>query len=430
MKQLRTAWLPRALRLGVAFTMVMFASGCLFYPYQVRNEQFRPEERPWWCTSDVGADLSLDDCRRISAQLDVALLFAHANPRVSDALAKGATGAPYVSGVGAGFSLTGPTSRLRPGQPDTLLYDGVGADAQIVGIEWNVLSTTEPAGFAGDNDEWVGTAAGVWTLRAWIVRPFEDQRNVFAESHPCLGATAAVYDTAADCYLESHPLPLQILVTNDDGYAAQGIDAVVEALRGVSGVEVSVVAPATNQSGTGDNTTPGGVTSFAAQTLSGYPAVAVNGYPADSVLHALEALGENPDLVVSGLNHGQNIGPFSEISGTVGAARTAGRNSIPALAASQGFPSPFDFPSGTAAVLDWLDDFRLGRAGPPYEVVASLNIPTCTSGTIRGLRVLPTASNFAGRPSGPSDCTSTVTTFADDVDGFVNGFITLSDVGI
>jgi 5'-nucleotidase len=417
-------------RLAGLVALALVANGCLFLPWAAREAQFRPENRPWWCASDAGSTLSREACRILSAQLDVALDVAHEHPLASDAVTSGAAGGPYAPGVGAGFRLSAPTATFRVDAPHTLRYDGVGPDAQIVALEWNVLSPEAPAGFAGSNDVWSASGAGVWTLRAWIVRPFENQRNPFAPTHPCLGPTAAVYDTGAPCYLQTHPLPLQILVTNDDGYAAEGIDAVVEALRQVSGVEVSVVAPATNQSGTGDNTTPGGVTSSPAQTQSGYPAVAVNGFPADSVLHALRVLGENPDLVVSGLNQGQNIGPFVEISGTVGAARTAGRNGIPALAASQGGPLPLDYPSGVVEVLRWLEEFRLGRAGPPLQEVANLNIPTCTGGEIRGRRVLPVASDFAGRRFGPADCTSTVTTLVDDVDGFLHGFVTLSDVGL
>jgi 5'-nucleotidase len=422
----RRSW-RRAGQLVVVLIVALVSSGCFFVPYTLRSQAFGAES-PWWCTSDVGGDLSASDCRMTSFQLDLAQAFAEDHPLASDAIADGATGSAYVAGVGAAFELSGPTAGFSA-QPDTLLYDGVAPTSQLAGIEWNVSSPSAPAGFPGDNDIWSGPVGDVWTLRAWIVRPFEDQRNVFAQTHPCLGATSATYETADDCYIDTHPRPLQILVTNDDGYAALGIDAVVEALRVVPGVEVTVVAPATNQSGTGDSTTPGGVTSFAATTDSGYPAVAVNGFPADSVLHALNELGENPDLVVSGINHGQNIGPATDISGTIGAARTAARNGVAALAASQGGPMPFDFPSGVGAVLDWLDDFRLGRAGRPYQVVASLNIPTCTAGTIRGLRILPTATDMHGRPLGPSDCTSTETTLADDVDGFLNGFITLSDVG-
>ncbi|HMF04563.1 MAG TPA: 5'/3'-nucleotidase SurE, partial [Acidimicrobiia bacterium] len=76
---------------------------------------------------------------------------------------------------------------------------------------------------------------------------------------------------------------LQVLVTNDDGIAAPGIDALVQGLRKIKGVKVTVVAPAENKSGSSDTTTPGPLTTTQATTTSGYPAIAVNGYPADTV---------------------------------------------------------------------------------------------------------------------------------------------------
>ena len=67
-------------------------------------------------------------------------------------------------------------------------------------------------------------------------------------------------------------------MTNDDGVGAPGIDAVVETLRHVSGIDVTVVAPATNQSGTGDRfTTTSALTVTKTTTMHGYPAFAVNG---------------------------------------------------------------------------------------------------------------------------------------------------------
>jgi 5'-nucleotidase len=425
-KRMRGITRTAALVVGLA----ALTSGCMFFPAAVRNAAFQPQPVPWWCTSDAGADLGAADCQALSLQLDVALESAHANPRASDAVADGATSTPYIEGIGAGFELRGPTTTFDAAAPDTILYDAVDSDAQVVGLEWNITGTDSPAGFVGSNDVWTDSGSDVWTLRAWIVRPFENQPEVFAATHPCLAEAGAVYDLEAPCYTTSHPLPLEILVTNDDGYAAPGIDAVVEALRVLPGVNVTVVAPATDRSGTGDQTTPGGVTAFAAETESGHPAVAVNGFPADSVLHALRVLGENPDLVVSGINNGQNIGPVVDLSGTIGAARTGARNGIPALASSQGLGSPPDFPSGVDAVLDWVEAFRLGRAGPPYQEVANVNIPTCTAGAIRGTVELPVATSLNGRPFNPSDCTSTVTALADDVDGFIHGFVTLSDVGL
>ena len=90
--------------------------------------------------------------------------------------------------------------------------------------------------------------------------------------------------------------------------------------------EVTVVAPATNQSGTGGQTTPGPLTVTDATTASGYPAKAVAGFPADTVIWALDQGGvtQKPDLVVSGINFGQNLGPAVAISGTVGAAEAGG----------------------------------------------------------------------------------------------------------
>jgi 5'-nucleotidase len=418
----------RTLVLVAALAMV--AASCTFTQAAIRNAAHQPQPKPWWCTSEGGTELTSNECIAFSSQLDGALRVAHAHPHASDAIAAGATGSAYEAGVGAAFELRAPGAEFAPDDPDTILYDGVDPDAQVVSVEWNVTGAVAPEGFVGPNDVWQETEYDVWTLRAWIVRPFENQVTPFAATHACLAPGGAVYDLEADCYTDTHPRPLEILVTNDDGYAAAGIDAVVEGLRVLDGVNVTVVAPAEDQSGTGDQTTPGGVTSFEATTQSGYPAVAVEGFPADSVLHALDVLGENPDLVVSGINNGQNIGPFVELSGTVGAARTAARRFIPALASSQGLGSQTvspDFPSGVDAVLAWVEDFRLGRAGPPVEDVANLNIPTCFTGAIRGKAVLPVAAALNGRPFNPSNCNSTVTTFADDVDGFINGFITLSD---
>ena len=63
--------------------------------------------------------------------------------------------------------------------------------------------------------------------------------------------------------------------------------------------------------------------------------------------------------------------------------------------------------------------------------MTNINIPTCTTGSIRGTVVLPTATAFNGRPGG-SNCASTVNanTFVDDIDGFNNGYTTVSEIGV
>jgi 5'-nucleotidase len=228
------------------------------------------------------------------------------------------------------------------------------------------------------------------------------------------------------------PEVLRILVTNDDGVDAPGIDALVEALRALPDTEVTVVAPLANQSGSGGNTTPGELAVTDVTTASGYPAKAVDGYPADAILWALDQGGveEPPDLVVSGINFGQNLGPAIEISGTVGAARAAATRGIPALAVSQGIADQPDFPSAVDEAVAWVEANRtelLARTGDEPAEVDNLNVPTCTTGDVRELVVAPAAPEAGTRDVTVVDCTSTLVGPADDIDAFINGFAVLSE---
>ena len=109
--------------------------------------------------------------------------------------------------------------------------------------------------------------------------------------------------------------------------------------------------------------------------------------------YALRTRHVNPDLVVSGTNNGQNIGLAIPLSGTIGAAREGAQNFIPALAISQGLGSPADFPASVPPLLSWLHDFLMGRTGrPALEPVTSINVPTCTAGSIRGTVKVPSVN--------------------------------------
>lgn len=245
-------------------------------------------------------------------------------------------------------------------------------------------------------------------------------------------ATSATSADAATGTTASVARPLRILVTNDDGIDAPGIDALVEGLRELPDTEVVVVAPATNQSGTAGNTTAGPLAGTETTTASGYPATSVEGFPADSIVWAIDQEGvEGPfDLVISGINSGQNLGPATDVSGTVGAARAAAARGIPALAASQGFAETPDFPTGVRYVLDWLDEHRQeilsGEAGGDDPLLEGLNIPTCTAGEVRGQVEVTIATS--GDILGASDCTSTEPAPSEDIPAFTVGFVTLADV--
>jgi 5'-nucleotidase len=221
--------------------------------------------------------------------------------------------------------------------------------------------------------------------------------------------------------------PLHILVTNDDGVAAPGIDAIVEALRTVPDTTVTVVAPAKNQSGAGSKTTPGTLTATDTTTAGGYPAKAVNGYPADTIAYALDQHGidTRPDLVISGINMGQNLGMLIDVSGTVGAARAAAQRGLPSLAVSQGLataPQTPDYQSGVKAALDWVAKHRDSLTA---ATVTNLNIPTCPSGKPRGVVVVPVDDRANG--IGPVDCVAPFPSPKSDVQAFLHGYVAETD---
>jgi len=124
---------------------------------------------------------------------------------------------------------------------------------------------------------------------------------------------------------------MKILVSNDDGYLAPGLIALAEALRPIA--EIVVVAPDSNRSGSSNSLTLD-------RPLSVYRAdngfYFVNGTPSDCVHVALTAvLSFRPDLIVSGINQGQNMGDDTLYSGTVAAATEGFLFGIPAIAFSQ-----------------------------------------------------------------------------------------------
>jgi len=225
---------------------------------------------------------------------------------------------------------------------------------------------------------------------------------------------------------------LSVLVTNDDGVSAPGIDAVVQGLRTLPHTRVTVVAPLANQSGTGGKTTPGTLTVTKAATASGYPARAVAGYPADAVIWAVKdhGIAFRPDLVVSGINFGQNIGPLANLSGTVGAARAAARMGIPALAASQGVDNGLspNFSLGVTQVLRWVKSHRAALVSHSYKKPpqGNLNVPTCSSGHVRGPVAAPLATSVNGTTITTVDCSSTSSHYENDVQAFILGYAVIA----
>lgn len=128
---------------------------------------------------------------------------------------------------------------------------------------------------------------------------------------------------------------MRILITNDDGVNSSGIIAAKKAVEDLGSIDI--VAPATQQSGIGHALTlfePIRVTST--NLIDGSQAYSVSGTPTDAVIVGIfEIASEKPDLIISGINVGENLG-MSELttSGTIGAAMEAAAHGLPALSVS------------------------------------------------------------------------------------------------
>jgi 5'-nucleotidase len=150
---------------------------------------------------------------------------------------------------------------------------------------------------------------------------------------------------------------------------------------------------------------------------------------------------------VSGINAGQNLGNITEISGTVGAARTANRLGIPAIAVSQGIGANINYRTAarlTALIVESFRD-RFERAHPSAQTI-NVNVPSCPTGTVRGVRLVPLGQTDAVTGYTPqsgaidngtfapaikiqnavavADCTSALRRASNDIEAFNNGFAT------
>lgn len=128
-----------------------------------------------------------------------------------------------------------------------------------------------------------------------------------------------------------------VLLTNDDGIGAEGLHALRRALAEIDGLEVRVIAPHTNRSASARSiTTRSPIWVEEVELDDGTVGFATEGTPVDCVRFAdLGLLGAKPDLIVSGINHGSNLGDDVTYSGTVAAAFEGLILGIPAVAVSQ-----------------------------------------------------------------------------------------------
>jgi 5'-nucleotidase len=180
------------------------------------------------------------------------------------------------------------------------------------------------------------------------------------------------------------------MIANDDGIDAPGIEALARVIAADPSYRVTVVAPAQQQSGVGHALTLRELIRVEPHAkVGGAPAWAVDATPATTVRVGIDTVlaDDRPDIVLSGINRGENVGLSDWYSGTLGAAREATVLGVPAIAFSLGLdwgdPHP-DFTAAARWVKPLLDAVRDG--GLPRGVLLNVNIPK-DPGSARGYRL-------------------------------------------
>ncbi|MFZ5432197.1 MAG: 5'/3'-nucleotidase SurE [Calditrichota bacterium] len=180
---------------------------------------------------------------------------------------------------------------------------------------------------------------------------------------------------------------MRILVSNDDGIQAPGLHALVKALKGWG--EIWVIAPDREQSAVGHAITmheP--IRLFPWEVEDADYTYAISGTPADCVKLALtELMPDPPDLVISGINRGENTGISVIYSGTVSAATEGAINGLPAMAVSLASFTSTDY-SDAGRIARRVAERMMERGLPP-ETLLNVNIPPLPIHKIRGIRVAP-----------------------------------------
>lgn len=182
---------------------------------------------------------------------------------------------------------------------------------------------------------------------------------------------------------------LKVLISNDDGIHATGIQTLAQKLA--PHYEVYVVAPDRERSATGHALTLHKPIRIEEVEMK-FPvkkAYAVGGTPSDCVKLAVNALLKDVkfDVVVSGINHGPNLGSDVLYSGTVSAALEGAIQGVPSIAVSlvNGFEKMADFTHGADFIVDFLP--RAMAAGVPSKSILNINIPAVSLHNMAGVKI-------------------------------------------
>ena len=189
---------------------------------------------------------------------------------------------------------------------------------------------------------------------------------------------------------------MHILVSNDDGYNARGLEALVEALRDLA--EITVVAPEVNHSGASNSLT---LTRPLAVRHAPNGFIYVNGTPSDCVHIAMTGLlGIRPDLVVSGINNGANMGDDTLYSGTVAAAAEGYLFGVPSIAFSLVDKGWGHLKTAVDSARRLVAHQLANPAGGP--LLLNVNVPNLPPDQLRGVRATRLGKRHPSQPVVPA----------------------------
>jgi 5'-nucleotidase len=174
---------------------------------------------------------------------------------------------------------------------------------------------------------------------------------------------------------------MHILLSNDDGYFAPGLQILAEALKPLA--EITVVAPERNRSGASNSLTLDRPLTVR-RSENGF--FYVNGTPTDCVHLAVTGLlVDLPDMVISGINDGANMGDDTIYSGTVAAATEGFLLGIPSLAVSMSQHHATHFETAANAVVELVKRFQQNPYSEP--ILLNINVPDLPQEQIKGMAV-------------------------------------------
>jgi 5'-nucleotidase len=197
---------------------------------------------------------------------------------------------------------------------------------------------------------------------------------------------------------------MKILISNDDGYKADGIAALIRELNKIS--DLIVVAPDRNRSGSSSSLTLDKAIKVSKVNNSFYY---TDGTPTDCIHIALTGLIDFiPDLVVSGINHGPNMGDDTIYSGTVAAAMEGYLLNIPSFAVSMGSDNPKNFNTAAKVTADLINLYNKKKFLP---TLLNINIPDLPYSDLKGIEITRLGKRHAAEPAIKDDENNNETLF-------------------